>query len=310
MFFTHIHQTMTEGVDLSFVIRKQADRLVVSVLPKSGALKGDAANGIIPLVVSGTPAELDAGFIQSAFRPLQRVEGLITNIARFEQQAEKTEAENKQSKGRSNKPCSETKEEAEKRERYEKALKRADELIAAKSFDDALISLQQARLYAPPTQTKSIDEKIASVKQSLNQGSLFDVAPTVARQQQSAPPTPREIAAAPIVPQPIPQTEPIQNMPRSQSPAGTPASQPQYTPVQQRQAVPAAYTENGYTECETRYPQAMAVGEAGEAGAMPAYDNPEYPPTYRPEEYAAYPDFPQNMIAPSHARTNNNTQIF
>lgn len=301
---------MIEGVDLSFVIRKQADSLVVSVLPKSGSLKGDAANCIIPLVVNGTPAELDAGFIQSAFRPLQRVQGLITNIAQFEQQAEKTAVENKQSKGRSNsKPSNETKEEAEKRERYEKALKRADELIAAKSFEDALISLQQARLYAPSSQTKGIDDKIASVKQKLNQGSLFDVAPTAEQRPQS--PTPpisqQQVAAAPIAPQAITRTEPIQNMPQSHSQAGTTASQPQYTPVQPRQAVPTAYTENGYTECETRYPQAMA---AGETGTMPAYDNPEYPPSYRPEEYAEYPDFPQNMVAPSHARTNPNTQIF
>lgn len=308
MFFTQIHQTMIEGVDLSFVIRKQADNLVVSVLPKSGALKGDAANCIIPLVVNGTPAELDAGFIQSAFRPLQRVQGLITNIAQFEQQAEKTAVENKQGKGRSNKPSNETKEEIEKRERYEKALKRADELIAAKSFDDALIALQQARLYAPSSQTKGIDDKIASVKQKLNQGSLFDVAHTAEQRPQSpisptSPISQQQVAAAPIAPQAITQTEPIQNIPQSHSPA----SQPQYTHVQQRQAVPAAYTENGYTECETRYPQAMA---AGETGGMPAYDNPEYPPSYRPEEYAEYPDFPQNMVAPSHARTNPNTQIF
>lgn len=306
MFFTQIHQTMIEGVDLSFVIRKQADSLVVSVLPKSGSLKGDAANCIIPLVVNGTPAELDTGFIQVAFRPLQRVQGLITNIAQFEQQAEKTAVENKQSKGRNSKPSNETKEEAEKRERYEKALKRADELIAAKSFEDALISLQQARLYAPSSQTKGIDDKIASVKQRLNQGSLFDVAPT-AEQRPQSPISQQRVAAAPIAPQSITRTEPIQNMPQSHSPAGTPAPQPQYTPVQQRQAAPAAYAENGYTDHEPRYPQAMA---AGETGGMPAYDNPEYPPSYRPEEYAEYPDFPQNMIAPSHAQANPNTQIF
>jgi PRTRC system protein E len=288
MFFTQIHQTMIEGVDLSFVIRKQADSLVVSVLPKSGSLKGDAANNIIPLVVNGTPAELDAGFIQAAFRPLQRVQGLITNIAQFEQQAEKTAVENKQSKGRSNKPSNETKEEIEKRERYEKALKRADELIAAKSFEDALISLQQARLYAPSSQTKGIDDKIASAKQRLNQGSLFDVAPTAEQRPQS----------------PISPTSPIS---QQQVAAVPTAPQAKYTHVQQRQAVPAAYTENGYTECETRYPQAMA---AGETGGMPAYDNPEYPPSYRPEEYAEYPDFPQNMVAPSHAQANPNTQIF
>lgn len=171
MFFSQLSQAMVEGIDLSLVIRKQADRLTVSVLPKSESLKDGTRNNIAPLIVSGYPAELDAGFIASAFRPLQRVEGLITNIVQFERQAEKAASESKQVKGRTgNKSGNETKEEAEKRERYEKALKRADELIAARSFDDAMTALQQARLYAPQQQIKSIDEKIAAVKTELNQG--------------------------------------------------------------------------------------------------------------------------------------------
>ena len=63
MFFSQLSQAMVEGIDLSLVIRKQADRLTVSVLPKSESLKDGTRNNIVPLIVSGYPAELDAGFI-------------------------------------------------------------------------------------------------------------------------------------------------------------------------------------------------------------------------------------------------------
>ena len=49
MFFTAINQMMTEGVDLTLVIRKANGQMAVSVLPKSNGLKDEAQNHIIPL---------------------------------------------------------------------------------------------------------------------------------------------------------------------------------------------------------------------------------------------------------------------
>ena len=77
MFFTAIHQMMTEGVDLTLVIRKANGQLTVSTLPKSNGLKDEAQNHIIPLTVSGMPEELDAGFLQAVARPVQKAAGLM-----------------------------------------------------------------------------------------------------------------------------------------------------------------------------------------------------------------------------------------
>ncbi len=316
MFFSQIYQAMVEGVDLSLVIRKRADRLTVSVLPKSASTKEGIHNSIVPLIVGGTPAELDAGFFASAFRPLQRAGGIIANIAEFERQADKVAAESKQSKVRSNnKTGKETKEETEKRERCEKALKRAEEHIAARSFDEALLSLQQARLYALPQQVKNIDEKIASVKTEMNRGSLFDIAPAA---QQPSPepaaaeqhtPFPQPVAPAPAMQQS--GVQPLQQKAAQPQPV-MPARQQHIVsrptaPVQASPVVPNIYG-NGYTNGEADDSQPMPMDASG---GMPPYDNPDYPPAYRPEEYAEYPDFPQNMIAPQAvAQPNNNYQIF
>lgn len=84
MFFTAIHQMMTESVDLTIVIRKTNGQLTVSTLPKSNGLKDEAQNHIVPLTVTGTPQELDTGFLQAVTRPIQKTCGLISNMAQFE----------------------------------------------------------------------------------------------------------------------------------------------------------------------------------------------------------------------------------
>lgn len=95
MFFTAIHQMMTENVDLTIVIRKANGQLTVATLPKSNGLKDEAQNQIVPLTVTGTPQELDAGFLQTVTRPMQKASGLIANMVQFEAQADKAAANSK-----------------------------------------------------------------------------------------------------------------------------------------------------------------------------------------------------------------------
>lgn len=172
MFFTAINQMMTEGVDLTLVIRKANGQMAVSVLPKSNGLKDEAQNHIIPLTLKGVPQELDTGFLQAVARPVQKATGLITNMAQFEAQTEKAASESKAAKDAKAK---ETKEEKEKREKYEKHLKKAEELIAAGNHKDAVTALGQARLYAKPQDQKKIDEMLEQQKKAMNRGSLFEL---------------------------------------------------------------------------------------------------------------------------------------
>ena len=199
MFFTAIHQMMTEGVDLTLVIRKANGQLTVSLLPKSNGLKDEAQNHLVPLTVSGHPQELDAGFLQAVARPIQKTTGLISNMAQFEAQAEKAASESKAAKETKAK---ETKEEKEKREKYEKHFKKAEELIAAKNHKVAVTALGQARLYAKPQDQKKIDEMVAEQTKAMNKGSLFELMDEPAPQPQQPQAQP---AAAPQQPRQAPQ---------------------------------------------------------------------------------------------------------
>ena len=62
----------------------------------------------MPLTVTGTPQELDTGFLQAVTRPIQKTCGLISNMAQFEAQADKAAASSKAAKEAKSK---ETKEE-------------------------------------------------------------------------------------------------------------------------------------------------------------------------------------------------------
>lgn len=220
MFFTQISQLMTQGVDLTIVIRRKENELMVSTLPKSNGLKDDAQYHIVPLTLTGSPTELDAGFLQAIAQPMRKTTGLIVNLEQFEQQTAIASANSKAAKDAQAK---ESKEEKEKREKCEKFIKKADELIVLKKFDEALLNLQQARLYATEQVKRTVDDKIADVRAKLNQGSLFamEELPPVRQTQQ----------------QPIQQTIP-------QQPSPQPSTAPTVPPMK--------------FEDECRYPSATA----------------------------------------------------
>ena len=303
MFFTSISQMMTESVDLTLVIRKANGQLTVSTLPKANGLKDEAQNHIVPLTLTGSPEEMDAEFLQHIMQPIRKATGLISNLVEFEKQADKAAANSKAVKDAKAK---ETKEEKEKREKYEKHMKKAEELITAKNYKDAITALQQARMYATADKQKEVDEKIAAQKKAMNQGSLFEMmeetpAPQVAQPQNVAPQPQMARPAQPVQQTIQPQAAPRQMPPQPQQTVMRPVQQPMQRPVQQT-AQPQYQPQPQYAAPQQpHYPQ-------GEIPMFPHQEEPPMPedyeqaymhndgPSYRPEDYEGYPDFPQSML--------------
>ena len=162
MFFQSIYQMITASTDLNINIRKVDNSLSVAVMPRRNSLKEDMRQNMVPLVVNGTPAELDMGFLQMILQPIQKVQGLLVNAENFEKQAEKATSQAKSSKAPT--ILAESKEAREKREKMEKLLKKADDATAAKRFSEAMTWLKQARVLAPSEKQKEIDEKMQEVQ--------------------------------------------------------------------------------------------------------------------------------------------------
>ena len=187
MFFQSIYQMITTGTDLNINIRKVDNSLSVAVMPRRNSLKEDTRQNMVPLVVNGTPAELDMGFLQTILQPIQKVQGLLVNAENFEKQAEKATSQAKSSKTPT--VPAESKEAREKREKMEKLLKKADEATAAKRFSEAMTWLKQARVLALSEKQKEIDEKMQEVQKQASEGSLFGMteepAPVIPQPQGS-----------------------------------------------------------------------------------------------------------------------------
>lgn len=323
MFFTAIHQMMTESVDLTIVIRKTNGQLTVSTLPKSNGLKDEAQNHIVPLTVTGTPQELDTGFLQAVTRPIQKTCGLISNMAQFEAQADKAAASSKAAKEAKSK---ETKEEREKREKYEKLMKKANELMATKNFREAVSMLTQAKACADTAQLKEIEEKIKAADTEMNKGSLFglieqEAQPEPAPQPEQRKPQvqrPQQTAPQPAynrAPQP---PAPGQARPAPQRPQQTYTQHPQQPGIWPQQQAPqpgqplppqAQYLQRttGQQPPQPQYPPQPEIRDWQEERFMQeeeqqqAYlDDPESP-TYSEKDYEEYVDFPQSMLEPKYS---------
>ena len=152
MFFQAINQMITAGTDLSINIRRVNNNLTVAVVPRRSGVKD--GERIVPLILNGTPEELDAGFLQAVGTPVQKAQGILTNLEAFEKQAEQAASQSKAARSAAEK---ESKEVREKREKMEKLLKKAEDAMTGKRYSEALTWLKQARILALPDKQKEID---------------------------------------------------------------------------------------------------------------------------------------------------------
>lgn len=312
MFFTAIHQMMTENVDLTIVIRKANGQLTVATLPKSNELKDEAQNHIVPLTVTGTPQELDAGFLQTVTRPIQKAGGLIANMAQFEAQADKAAANSKAAKEAKSK---ESKEEREKREKYEKLMKKAEEMTTAKNYREALNLLGQAKSHANEAQLKGIEEKIQAVDKEMNKGSLFDLMERQPQPEQQPVVQNRTQPQPQQVMQPQPAYAPARQAPASRQPQRQAQQQsglwmpqqPEQQPVRQPLQPHPHYASQNTGSGQDMYGMPPATGGWQDESFLqedeqqqPYFSDSEQP-AYNPKDYEDYIDFPQSMLEPKYS---------
>lgn len=75
--FTKFASMLGDGDYLSITITKKGDNLITSILPKKADLSDTGKDYLSPLVVSGTPEELENGFIDAVITPIQQATSFI-----------------------------------------------------------------------------------------------------------------------------------------------------------------------------------------------------------------------------------------
>lgn len=289
-FYQTLFQTMTPGVDYNLTVSRTATDMSVLLMPKVAGLNDPGAGHIVPFIISGQPQEIDAEFFGRLTNPLQQAVGVLCNMERFRQSADEAAANSKSAKAQKDQDAMDAKA---KKEKFDKYNKQADEHEVAGKLQEAVTSLQQARLHGTDKEVKKTDEKIAELKSGLSQGSLFGDVPVVppveAVQEKTKKPAPIHTEPAPVAgaaPSAVPQGP-------GAPPAGYP---PNYYPgyqgqypygvwgVQPGQPSPGAQPFPGY-EPGQPYPPGHP-----QASNYAGYRAPQFGAVYNPEDYAGMPD--------------------
>lgn len=176
--FKELSQMLADGQTLALTVMKYGNKLSVAVLPQNELVKDTAKDLIVPLTITGSAEELDAGFITSITRPVTAATELLANMAEFDKALQKTNDESKATK--------------EKASRISKIIKEAEDLEKADKVPEALVLYKKALELDGNNQ--KIKAKINDLANSMAQIDLFaeDVK-----------------AATQTIPVQIPQPEPL-----------------------------------------------------------------------------------------------------
>ena len=169
--FTTLAAILACGTDVTIVTRKNGEKLIVSVSFRNDNVTDTAKELIAPFVVSGTPEELDAEFIEAIKQPLEQSAGLQTSMANFEAQKKIAEANSKAAAE------AKKKEETEKKAAQDKVKKLLDEAAkakAAKNWKKAITLLTEAKALAPESDKAKIGKELDECREKSTVISMFD----------------------------------------------------------------------------------------------------------------------------------------
>ena len=170
LFFNELSQLMTPGTSVSMTVHSQNGKLTVSILPRLNGLKDDAQKHLQPIVLTGTPEELDTGFFDTVCQPIQKAAGLLTGMKRFEESFARTESERKEEQERRKNG---DKQAQKNKVKYEDFITRAVTQENGGNYDNALYLLQEARKIAGGEDIAKTDTLIEQLKAKTSQSSLF-----------------------------------------------------------------------------------------------------------------------------------------
>ena len=170
MFFKELSNVMTDGTGVSLTVHRLNGCMTVSVFPKVKGLKDDAQKYLLPIVLTGTPEELDAGFFDTVGQPVQKASGMLSSMKSFEASLARVEAERKEAQEQKR---TADKKADERKAKYEKLIARAETLENEGKNDEALQSLREARTMADGENIAKTDERINLLKAKCMQNSLF-----------------------------------------------------------------------------------------------------------------------------------------
>ena len=158
-FFTVIAGMQVAGDWKMTITKGEAGGLIVSVLLTNDKADDEARKLIPPMLLKGTPQELDEGFFTAIETPVKDTAALFANMEQYARQLEEAK---KQSKMESDKGAKEKKDKEERRKKFDAMMKRVDELEEAKKIQEAIANLPKEKDY--PEQAEEIKDRLEALR--------------------------------------------------------------------------------------------------------------------------------------------------
>lgn len=164
--FKTLSEVLGDGCTATITIAQKDGVMTVGVLPGNNLVKDSAKNKIVPLNLTGTPEELDEGFVNAISEPIRMTSGLLVDMATFEKAAEEAKAQSKMEE--------EKKEaEAKRKKEYDGYMALARTNLKESKYQDALKCVESAKKSSTPADKSAMDALINEINSQSGQGALF-----------------------------------------------------------------------------------------------------------------------------------------
>lgn len=143
-FFQSITALQVAGDWKINIATESNNRLIVSVLFFNDRIGDEARKQVPPILLKGTPEELDEGFFNAIEIPVKETAQLFFNMEQYLKQKEQAKIASQVEKDKKEKA---DKEKTERQKKYEEAMKRADEMEAEGKHREAWMKVPEVSQY-------------------------------------------------------------------------------------------------------------------------------------------------------------------
>lgn len=164
--FKTLSEVLGDGCTATLTIAQKDGIMTVGVLPGNNLVKDGAKNKIVPLNVSGTPEELDEGFVEAIAEPIRKTSGLLVDMATYEKATEEAKAKSKMEEEKKA-------AEATRKKEYDGYVNLARTNLKEQKYRDALKCVESAQKVALPADKGNLDALTNEINSASGQGALF-----------------------------------------------------------------------------------------------------------------------------------------
>jgi PRTRC genetic system protein E len=141
---------------------------IVSVLFFNEQAGDGASKKVPPMLLKGSPQEIDEGFFAAIEQPVKETAQLFTNMEQYLKEREQARLASQMEKDKEGK---DKKDKDERKKKYDALIKKVDELEEARKYQEAIATLPKADNF--PEQAEDIAKRLEHLRQKNGQLSLL-----------------------------------------------------------------------------------------------------------------------------------------